>query len=123
VIALAETIRNTSINLILTFKLFGLFKVFDCILWIHQIYLAYASSIISFREFGVYSDGIVEVLDSQLVVSHILIHNASSYIDSFVIIDSHQNFWKTQEGILKFVKTVVHETKMESTTHEVLLNV
>ena len=123
VIALAETIRNASIDLIIHLILFGQFEVFDCIGRIHQMNLADTFSIISFREFLVNSDGIVEVLDSQLMVTHVLIHDAPGDVDSFVIVDSRQNFRKTFEGILEFVKSVVHETKMEPATHEVLLNI
>lgn len=102
-ITLTKTIRNASINLLLNFILFGQFEVFDCIRWIHQVDLANASSVISFRELGVNSDGVVEVSDGQLVVTHVLIHDAPGDVYSFVIVDPRQNFRKTFECILKFV--------------------
>lgn len=57
------------------------------------------------------------------MVSHILVNNASRNINRFIIIDSQKHLWKTFERILKFIETVVHETKMESTTDEMLVEI
>jgi hypothetical protein len=57
------------------------------------------------------------------MISHILIDHTSSDINSFVIVDSQKHFWETNESVLEFVEAVVHETKMESTTDEVFIEV
>ena len=57
------------------------------------------------------------------MISHILIDHTSGDINSFVIVDSQKHFWETNESVLEFVEAVVHETKMESTADEVLIQV
>ena len=57
------------------------------------------------------------------MISHILINDTSSDENSFVVADSQKHFGETFECVLEFVKAVVHETKMESTTNEMLIQV
>lgn len=55
------------------------------------------------------------------MVSHILIYNTTCDVDSFVVIDFLNDFAKALESFLKFIYSMVHQAKMESTTDEIFL--
>jgi hypothetical protein len=109
------------INFQLDFFDICLFKVSNSILVPLRVELAETSPVISLRAIRVILDGIGKVLNGQLVISHVLVHNASGYIHCFVVVYFLDHFSKTFQSFLKFAGAMVHQAQVKTAAHKVLL--
>lgn len=66
-------------------------------------------------------NGIGKILNSQLVVSHILINHTSRNIHRFIITYLLNDLSKALERFLKLINSMVHGAEMEPTAHKVFL--
>ena len=93
----------------LNFVILSLFEILDSLSKPFGIILAKTPPKVPLRPIGVMLDGVCEVLDSKLMIAHILVDNTSSYVNGFVIIYLLNHFSKAFKGFLKFVDSMVHQ--------------
>ena len=87
------------------------------------IQFAKSSSEITLTELWINLNRLIEIADSQLMVAHVLINNSSRNENSFIVWNLFQNFGEALQGLLELICFVIHQTKMEATTYEVLLEI
>jgi hypothetical protein len=120
-----KSIRNTMILLVLfkRFKLLTKHEVFDAFMELFGIQFTKSSSEVSFRKLWVKFNRLVEIVDGELMVTHVLIDHSSSDENCFVVWNLFQNFTEALKCFLELICFVIHQSKMETTTDEVFLEV
>ena len=103
------------------FELLTEHEVFDAFVELFGIQLTKASSEVAFRKLWINLNWLVEIVDGQLVIAHILVHNSSSNENCFIVRNLFQYLTKALECFLELIRFVVHQSQMESATDEVFL--
>ena len=52
------------------------------------------------------------------MISHVLVHRSSGYVDGLVIRYFLEHFGEALQGILKLAQSMVHQTQVKSTAYE-----
>ena len=92
------------------FKLLTEHEVFDAFVKLFGVQLTEASSEVAFRELWVNLNRLVEIVDGQLVIAHILVHNSSRNENCFIVRNLFQNLAKALECFLELIRFVVHQS-------------
>ena len=124
-VAASETVWNAVILFIFFkgFKSLTELEVFDAFMELFGIQLTETSSEIAFRKLRVDINWLVEIVNSQLMIAHVLINNSSSDKNCFIVWNLLQNLTKALERLLELISFMIHQSQMESTTDEVFLQV
>ena len=124
-VAASKTVWNAMILFVFfkRFKSLTELEVFDAFMELFGIQLTETSSEIAFRKLRVDINWLVEIVNSQLMIAHVLINNSSSDKNCFIVWNLLQNLTKALERLLELISFMIHQSQMESTTDEVFLQV
>ena len=142
VMSTTETILNAPVLLkgrrigffLICFMLLGLLEVLYSLFVTLLSMSALAKSVEGLRQLSESSDALLlvcelfidvnslqEVLNSHLVVTHVVVNDASCNVNSRVILDLDEDLRKALQGLSGLISPVVHQAKMEPRADEVLL--
>lgn len=119
VITAALTVKNTRVFM-LGVQIEALLKILNSFHITATLQLGDTSSIESFGIPGLYCDGLVEVVNGELMISHVLVDKAACYKNGLILGHLHEHAAEALEGLIKSVEVAVHGAQMEATTNKVL---
>ena len=64
-------------------------------------------------------NGRIKVIDSELVIAHVLVDETTCDIDVLIFWHLHKHAAEALEGFVETIQSVVEETQMESAAYEV----
>lgn len=123
VVAASKSIWNSGVSFFLFwgFILCTEVEIFDGFMVLFGVKFTEPSSKVAFRKFRIDFYWFVKISNCKLMVSHILVYSSTGNENSFIIRNFEQHSTMALESFLELIGFMIHETKMESATHKILL--